>query len=227
MDFEVEVSNLILFLQKYTHYSINDLFNVTGLNTKAKSKNYILSNALCSRYKGKELFEAICKHENIHLKTIQLKNNSKPQEAMSFAPIDFQTIVKEEWDTSTFKNYIEGRFLFFVFSKTTSDNFLESVFLWNISSNDLESVKVIWEKTKLLLKTGNIIKCIDKNGKIITNFPSESETSVCHVRPHGRDGADLVPIPVQDIKTGYRFMSKQSFWFNHKFIYKIIKERME
>ena len=225
MDFEVEVSNLILFLQKFTHHSVDDLFGMLGISTKAKSKNYILSNALCSQYKGNEIFEAICEHENIHLKTIQLKENGKPQEAMSFAPIDFKGIVKETWETSTFKKYIDGRFLFFVFKKTASDNLLENIFLWKISNDDLESVKSVWEKTKGLLQEGRVIRCIDEKGKIITNFPNEASTLVCHVRPHGRDGVDLNPLPIQDVTTGYSVMSKQSFWFNHNFLYKIVKER--
>lgn len=225
MDFEVEVSNLILFLQKYTHHSVDNLLGMLRISTKAKSKNYILSNALCSQYKGKEIFEAICEHENIHLKTIQLKENGKPQEAMSFAPIDFKEIVKETWETSTFKKYIDGRFLFFVFKKTASGNFLENIFLWKISNDDLENVKDIWEKTKKLLQEGRVIRCIDEKGKVITNFPNEASTLICHVRPHGRDGVDLNPLPIQDVTTGYNVMSKQSFWFNHNFLYKIVKER--
>lgn len=224
MDFEVEVSNLILFLQKYAHHSVDNLFGMLRISTNAKSKNYILSNALCSQYRGKEIFEAICEHENIHLKTIQLKENGKPQEAMSFAPIDFEEIVKETWETSTFKKYIDGRFLFFVFKKTASGNFLESIFLWKISSDDLESVKGVWEKTKELLQEGRVIRCIDEKEKVITNFPNEANTHVCHVRPHGKDGVDSKHLPVQDIRTGFSFLPKQSFWFNHCFLYKIIKE---
>lgn len=224
MDFEVEVSNLVLFLQKYTHQPVDDLFGRLRLNTKAKSKNYILSNALCSQYKGKEMFSAICEHENIHLKTIQLKENGKPQEAMSFAPIDFEKIVQENWETSTFKKYIDGRFLFFIFKQTTSANYLESIFLWKISDDDLQSVKDVWEKTKLLIEEGRVFKCIDEKGKVITNFPNEASTLVCHVRPHGRDGVDSKKLPVQDVRTGFNYLPKQSFWFNHCFLNKITKK---
>lgn len=225
MDFVIEISNLTLFLRNHIGRSVDDLLKEIGIETNAKSKNFILSTALCSQYKGKDFFDALCKHENIHLKTIQLNKKGKPKEAMSFSAFDFEKIVKEDWATSGFKNYITERFLFFVYKKNDFDNYLEDVFLWRINDEDLESVNDTWCKTKDILLSGNVIKNIDTDGDIITNFPTEAATAVCHVRPHGRNGTDLSPLPIQDVKTGYRYLSKHSFWFNHNFIYKIISER--
>lgn len=225
MDFIVEISNLVSFLQKYIGKNVDNLLSELNIITKAKSKNYILSSALCSTYKGKDIFDAICIHENIHLKTIQLKDNGKPKEAMSFAPINFEKLINEKWENSVFKNYITGMFLFFVYKKDGICNYLKDIFLWKMNDDDLFVVEKTWQKTKELLLKGTVFKEIKSDGKVITNFPAEAETTICHVRPHGTNGTDLTPLPKQDIKTGYKYLSKQSFWFNHNYLYEIIQRR--
>ncbi len=223
MDLVTEMSNLVASLQKYIGKSGNQLLNDLSITTSAKSKNYIIASNLCYQYKGKSYFNSLCSHANIHLKTIQLKENNKPQEAMSFATIDFDEIVLEEWNTSSFKNFLEGYFIFFVFKKIDNQNIVDKIFLWKMPVEDLNIVKNVWESTKNYIKNGNVIKDI-VNEKVITNFISESDDLICHVRPHGKNGLDLIVLPVADKKTGYLGITKQSFWFNHNYLFRIINE---
>ena len=223
MDFVAEISNLVSNLQQYKNQTVNKIMQSLSITTNAKSKNYIIASNLCYLYKGKSYFTSLCEHENIHLKTIQLKVNGRPQEAMSFAPIDFNKIVNECWEKSSFKKFLDGYFIFFVFKKIEEENIISSIFLWKMSNDDLSKVKIVWESTKKYLMDGNVIKEI-KNNKIITNFISEADDMICHIRPHGKNGLDLVKLPVVDQNTGFSVLSKQSFWFNHNYLIKIINE---
>ena len=102
--------------------------------------------------------------------------------------------------------------------------------LWNMPKNDTEECKKVWLKTKKLISAGNIFdsykykkngeKCLTKNGKQIrnNNLPKESESKVCHVRPHGRDASDVFPLPIQDKKLKVMEYTKQSFWLNKEYI---------
>lgn len=224
MDFLVETSNLISFLQSYIGKTDYELANKFSINTSSKAKNFVLCQLMCFSYKGKGNYLALAEHENIRLKTIQLKENGKPKEAMSFPTINYLKIVNEEWDNSDFKKYISSRFLFFVFKKEKNKNYLTKIFLWKMPIEDLNGeVFEVWKKVKDNLISGDVISSIEKNGKIKTFFPSEALTKICHVRPHGANGADLVLLPAPDKKTGYTHMSKQSFWFNHSYLEKILK----
>ena len=66
----------------------------------------------------------------------------------------------------------------------------------------------------------------DKNGKIKDKFPKESRNSngICHVRPHARNSKDKYFLPMTDKETGINSYTKQSFWFNKSFIFKILKD---
>ena len=203
--------------------NIKNIMDELSIETNAKSKNYIIASNLCYLYKGKSYFNSLCEHENIHLKTIQLKDNGKPQEAMSFAPIDFNSIINENWETSSFKCFLDGYFIFFVFKKDKDENLIDNIFLWKMLDRDLIIVRKVWESTKNYLISGNVIKAIINN-KVITNFVSEADDMICHVRPHGKNSLDLMKLPYCDKKTGYSVLSKQSFWFNHNYLIKIINE---
>ncbi len=216
------LSALILFFNKYVGKTVDDLFKLLGINSNAKSKNYMLALALLNSYEGKELASIKIDKYKIRLKTIQLRENGKPKEAMSFSPIAFDKIINETWDNSDFKNYLNRDFIIFVFGYKDGKNALLKVFDWHIPESDLNGeVKLVWEDTKKKISEGTIIKEINGN-KIKTWFLGESVTNICHVRPHGSSGADITKLPVPDRQTGYHNVVKHSFWFNHDYLNKII-----
>lgn len=223
MSIEYNLDGLVSFLKKYKGKDILNLKEEFGINTNAKSINFIIASNICYAYKGKLLFNNFALCNNIHVKTIQLKENNKAKEAMSFAPIDYEKIVSENWETSTFKKYLDGIFIFFIFKKQLNKIFLINVFSWKMSNADKDKVKIVWEDTKKLIYSGNAFCKID-DGKFYTNFLSEANTEICHVRPHGKDSTDFRKIPVQDLKSGTYLLPKYSFWFNHEYLNKIINE---
>ena len=150
---------------------------------------------------------------NIVIKTIRINKNNRIKENMSFPIFNFKELIEEEWDDSTFGNYLrETKFLFVVYKYDDNDELrLKGCQFWNIPYDDLEKeVKVVWEKTKQLIKNG--LKIEVKNGKNCSNLPKISENRVCHVRPHGRNAQDTYELP------DGRRLTKQCFWLNNSYI---------
>ena len=133
---------------------------------------------------------------------------------MSFPTFRFKELIEEEWEDSTFGNYLrETRFLFVVFKYDKNDDLrLMGCQFWNIPYEDLETqVRLVWEKTKQVIKDGLKVDIV--NGIRRNNFPKASENPVCHVRPHAKDASDTYELP-----DGRKF-PKQCFWLNNTYIY--------
>ena len=96
--------------------------------------------------------------------------------------------------------------------------------LWNMPEMVIDNeVQTMWQKTVDVIKSGNIVKSVDK-GYRETNFPSVSDNKVCHVRPHARDAQDTYPLPVADKLTGATEYTKHCFWINNSYLEELLKE---
>lgn len=199
-------------IDSYRGQSVENLGLKFDINLEKKPKN--LEAMLAYRMLGikgnhAEEFEKA----NIVIKTIRIGNNGKIKESMSFPTFKFKELVSENWEDSTFGNYLrETRFLFVVY-KFDSDGALrlKGCQFWNIPYDDLENdVRHVWEKTVHVLKEGLKIQVI--NGINYNNFPKASENRVCHVRPHAQNANDTYELP-----DGRRY-PKQCFWLNNIYI---------
>ena len=156
---------------------------------------------------------------NIVLKTIRVGKNGKIKESMSFPAFKFKELVKEEWEDSTFGNYLrETRFFFVVFKVDKSGELrLIGSRFWHIPYDDLEKdVKCVWKKTVNVLKKG--LKIENYDGKNHDNFPKATENRVCHVRPHAQNASDTYELP------DGRMYPKQCFWLNNTYVMSQIRE---
>ena len=206
-----------------THYgfTVKELCEEFQIDIQKKPKN--LEAMLVYRILGikgnhAEEFEKA----NIVVKTIRIEKNNKIKESMSFPTFEFKKLVKEDWDNSTFGNYLrETRFLFVVYKYDEKDELrLRGCQFWNIPYKDLEgNVRKVWEKTKKILLTG--LKVEVRNGKNYNNLPKASDNPVCHVRPHGRNARDTYELP-----DGRRF-PKQCFWLNNSYILSQLESRFK
>lgn len=216
------LNNLLSYLKSFENKRVDELLACFNITSNSKAKNYILSKTLVDSFEGKGIGFAKIEKCGINIKTIQLKENGNPKEAMSFSPINYCKIVNEEWKNSAFKKYLSNYFIFFVYKKNNDINTLIKIIKWKVPDNDLNGeIKLVWEDTKKKISEGTVIK-EEKNGKIITWFLSEKVTNICHVRPHGSNGSDVSKLPVTDKATGYEHALKHSFWFNHSYIKNII-----
>ncbi len=206
---------------QYSGYSVSDLCKEFGVDERKKPKS--LEAMLAYRMLGikgnhAEEFEKA----NIVVKTIRIGINGRIKESMSFPTFKFKELIQEEWDDSTFGNYLrETRFLFVVY-KFDKENILRlsGCQFWNIPYDDLENdVREVWEKTVQVIKDGLVVEVI--NGVRHNNFPKASENRVCHVRPHAQNGDDTYELP------DGRLYPKQCFWLNNSYILDQIDDRLK
>lgn len=184
----------------------------------AKNLNEVLLAKMLG-IKGKIAYTDEFQKACIVPKTIRVQRNGKIKESMSFPTFDFIKLSKEtEWEESELYNYIAPtKFLFVIFQENDDGEYVfERVKFWNIPNEDLEEVQRVWERTVKIIREGVVLEdslCGKKN-----NLPKKTESRVAHVRPHGRNGDDNLPLPTGGV------MTKQCFWLNNTYIEEQIKE---
>jgi DNA mismatch repair protein MutH len=207
-------------IDHFRGYSVKELCTEFDVQVEKRPKN--LEAMLAYRILGikgnhAEEFEKA----NVVVKTIRIGKNDKIKESMSFPTFKFKELVEEEWEDSTFGNYLrETRFLFIVYKFDKDDTLrLKGCQFWNIPYDDLEvEVRYVWEKTKQVLKDGLQVEVI--NGTNRNNFPKASENRVSHVRPHAQNAKDTYELP------DGRQYPKQCFWLNNTYIYEQLNDEI-
>ena len=66
----------------------------------------------------------------------------------------------------------------------------KGVRFWNMSFQDLDEVRTVWERTVQVIREGVALERTPKG--MANNLPKASESRVAHVRPHGRDASDCL-----------------------------------
>jgi DNA mismatch repair endonuclease MutH len=146
-------------------------------------------------------------------KTIRVQHNGTIKESMSFPTFDFIKLSKEgSWESSELYNYLAPtKFLFIIFQEQrTGEYVFDRVMFWNIPNDDLEEVRKVWERTVRTIREG--VRLVRTARGVTNDLPKQTENPVAHVRPHGRDAADKLPLP------DGRMMTKQCFWLNNTYI---------
>ena len=207
-------------IDSFKGYSVEELVENFNIDISKKPKN--LEAMIAYRILGitgnhAEEFEKA----NVVVKTIRIGNNNRIKESMSFPTFKFKELINEEWEDSTFGNYLrETRFLFVVYKFDEGGTLrLRGCQFWNIPYNDLENdVRAVWEKTVKVLQDGLDVQIV--NGIRYNNFPKASENRVSHVRPHAQDANDTYELP------DGRLYPKQCFWLNNTYILSQINEEL-
>ena len=81
---------------------------------------------------------------------------------------------------------------------------------WNIPIEDLAEVRKVWQNTVEIINQG--VKLTSTARGMSSNLPKQSESRVAHVRPHGKNANDKLPLP------DGRMMTKQCFWLNSGYL---------
>lgn len=211
--FEEYILNLLSTYYGMTQSELKLKFNVIS---NAKSLNEILLSKMLG-VEGKVTNTDEFKNASIVPKTIRIQKTGKIKESMSFPSFRFTEIIKEDWENSNLRQYLEPtKFLFVVFKENEKNEYVfERSFFWNIPAKDLDEVRNVWERTVQIIKDG--VK-IEFDGRVYrNNLPKQSENRVAHVRPHAKNMNDTYPLP------DGRFMPKQCFWLNRSYILSQVK----
>ena len=190
-----------------------------GVESTAKNLGEILLGKMLG-VSGKIAYTDEFQKANIIPKTIRVRRDGSIKESMSFPTFDFIKLSKEtDWEESEFYEYLApAKFAFIIFEENNEGELVFArVKFWNIPAEDLEEVGRVWSRTVETIKRG--VKLTQTSSGISNDLPKQSESRVAHVRPHGRDGNDKLPLP------DGRMMTKQCFWLNNTYIAEQIKER--
>lgn len=209
--------HIISLLRPYLGMTQEQLKVHFGIESTAKNLNEVLLAKMLGIH-GKIAYTNEFQNASIVPKTVRVQRNGHIKESMSFPTFRFTEIIKETWEDSALRSYLEPtKFLFVIFQESDQGEYvLSHVKFWNIPAEDLEEVKKVWERTVQVIRNGVDLHF---DGHITrNNLPKASENRVCHVRPHGRDSDDTYPLP------DGRKMTKQCFWFNNSYVEQIIRE---
>ncbi len=212
-------------VNKYKGKTQTELMKEFNIDSNAKNLNGILIARMFnvkSRLRETDEFQKA----NIIPRTVRVEENSHIKESMPFPYFNFENFKTTDWENSKLKEELETtKYMFFVFKKQQSDYIFSGIKLWNMPESIIETqVKDMWNKTKNVILSGNIVKSVNNNGKRKTNFPGMSDNEICHVRPHARDSKDVLTLPVTDKLTGLTEYTKHCFWLNNKYLEKILKD---
>ena len=189
-----------------------------GVESDAKSLNEILLARMLG-VKGRIAHTEEFQKAGIVPKTIRVQKDGTIKESMSFPTFDFIELSKEEiWEDSELYNYLAPtKFLFVVFQEQQPGEYVfDRIQFWNIPNTDLEEVRKVWERTVQTIRNG--VRLVQTPRGVCNDLPKKAENPVAHVRPHGKDGKDTLPLP------DGRQMTKQCFWLNNTYIETQIKE---
>lgn len=210
---DIVISKFAKFYEK----SVEQIIQTFGFNLNSKAKSFYadLTKAILGIGPDMEI-EEFSKAEII-IKTVRLKENGMPKEDISFPSFKYETLVNEDWDESELKEIFDHKFFFVFFQFRDDVLILKKVKFWNMPFKDLEEVRNVWYKTKILVGEGRIVRDIS-NGVRSTYFPAKSESRVSHVRPHAKNTTDVYPLPKPDIFTKNTEYTKHCFWLNNRYI---------
>lgn len=207
-----------ILLDRFRAYygkSYEDLIRYFGSpKTTAKSKYFLIANEILTE--GEKRGQDVTKSDEfiksgIVIKTIRIKKNGRPAEAMSFENINYFEILKEDdWYESRLYNIFTGRFLFVVFRERNNEEFyLDKAFFWTMPFDDLNDAAEYWRHIRTAVKNNTIAP---------EYFYRESDNKKFHVRPKAKNADDLAINP----HGGY--VKKYCYWFNHDYIQQIVNQ---
>lgn len=131
-------------------------------------------------------------------KTIRLKRNGKPKEAVSFPRFDYFDLVERSFEESDFLAYLEQKYLFVIYREGADGVYrLSDVCFWQMPDDDLPEAKRCYEQMRENVRSGHAEVSV-----------KSSENYCCHVRPHGRNSRDTCPTPYGEP------VVKKCFWLN-------------
>lgn len=199
-----------------TQQELKDFF---GVESNAKSLNEILLARMLD-VSGRIAHTEEFQKAGIIPKTIRVQYDGSIRESMSFPTFDFIELSREDdWEESDLYNYLAPtKFMFVIFQQRADGQYVfDRVMFWNIPNDDLEQVRLVWERTVQTIREG--VELIPTARGISNNLPKKTENPVAHVRPHGIDASDKLPLP------DGRWMTKQCFWLNNTYIKQQIEKR--
>ncbi len=169
----------------------------------------------------------------IIVRAIREESDGRVRESVPFPPFRFADLAAEEsWEESQLKEYVEDtRYLFVAFRKQEDGtSVLRGCLLWHMPEKDVEGpLRECWERTAKTVRAG--VSIIRDGKRFHNDLPKMAENPVAHVRPHStRSAYRIGQLEVGNVQSDAdelpdgRWMTRQSFWLNHDYIAKVLRD---
>jgi DNA mismatch repair protein MutH len=143
------------------------------------------------------------------VRAVRLDAEGRPWEATSFPAVDFRDVAEEEWESSPLVEQLRS-ILLVVFldpRKVVTDAVLDRVVHWRPSDEDIATMRDEYEMLRSFIARSRPDLA-----------PTEAQTRIIHLRPHGSDGTDKVPLPNGTLHR------RSSFWLNKRYLQRILAD---
>ena len=156
-----------------------------------------------------EAFERL----GVTLRTIRVDPHTLlPHEDVSFRHFDPRELAAQEWESSDLLPLVSSLY-FMVFvaepDRSVLDARLLGGFFWRPDTDELDTMGREWEALRRAFAESRP-----------EEKPQATETEILHVRPHGRNKRDTLPLP-----SGRPYV-KSSFWLNRRFVGRLVEEHL-
>jgi DNA mismatch repair protein MutH len=167
----------------------------------AKSFYHLLTRRILGVAPDKKIEEF--EKGDVIVRTIRMKPNGVPKEAVSFKAFRYLDLVQQSWEESDLRDDLTHRFFFVIYQlETSGQSRLLRTRFWTPPTIDVEMhARDCFERTVELVREGKA-----------DYLPAASDNKVCHVRPHGRDARDRIPTPDGGMAV------RKSFWLNQRYL---------
>ena len=144
-------------------------------------------------------------------KTMRLRANGKPKEALSFPTFDYYTLETCDFEDSEFYEQLQQKYLFVLFREDNDGVYrLWDVCFWQMPESDYPEAKRCYDQMRANVKAGRAEISVRSH-----------ENRCCHVRPHARDASDVIPQPHGNPTV------KKCFWLNQTYLQEEIAKTLE
>lgn len=148
----------------------------------------------------------------IKAKTLRLKKDGMPKEAVSFPHFDYFELAETEFEDSDFFGYLQQKYLFVIYREGAKERGvyrLADVMLWQMPDSDLDEAKRCYDEMRVRVIEGHADELV-----------KSSENRCCHVRPHARNAEDTLPVPNGKPEV------KKCFWLNSAYLKDQLQKRL-
>jgi DNA mismatch repair protein MutH len=183
---------------------------VHGGGRKPKNLCALITRRILGVEEGAKIAEF--EKAGIKPKTMRLKRNGRPKEAVSFPAFDYRELAERDFEDSDFLGYLDQKYLFVIYREDGDEREvyrLADVCFWQMPDSDLPEAKRCYDQMRANVIAGHAEVSV-----------KSTENRCCHVRPHGRDSKDtcMTPYGVPVVK--------KCFWLNQGYLQEEIERTL-
>jgi DNA mismatch repair endonuclease MutH len=167
------------------------------------------------------------------VRAVREEPDGRVRESVPLPTFRFRELAAEDsWEESSLRQYVQDTtYLFVAFRKRLDGtSALMGCTMWRMPDADADGpLREVWERARDCVRRG--VRIERRGGTFTNDLPKATESPVAHVRPHsarsayrvgGVDYGD-VERDADELPDG-RWMTRQSFWLNHDYVARILRD---